>query len=496
MYRDVAYGWDAVQKLDIYLPARKKGQDANPVVFYVHGGLPVAGSKSSREAVTKARWANKNGWAFASIDYHQASDGPTPEASEDVFLAIAAVRGQSDKYRVDSQKIMLLGNATGGYLVSLVALNKDGLARHEIHQSYIRGVAVIDMQASASHEVVEDGPTQLEKLLKQKAKGSAWLSGDSNGLALNHTPPFWLSSTKDELFGENLVKQIAGLGFPAEWHELEEKSRVKVNSKIGKPTDDWTERIQEFYLRCLQDWLILQEGNCALVLSAPHDGGEMPDYIATRTKGVLVRDTAAQEITLRLAENLEQQKLIPFIVTTNLRRKKLDSNRPRAEATQGDPWSAHAWRRYHSEVEMACNAALKIGKGQALLLDLHAQGHPNNWFEIGHAIGASELAELAQSPTSELSPWVNGEYSLGGCIARAGLRAVPSPAIPHPNGEKYFNGGYITRRYRSATHPNSGLRSIQIEMPIEARKKSNRPKTAQQLCTAVVEFINYWQICF
>src|SRR5688500_11638356 len=60
----------------------------------------------------------------------------------------------------------------------------------------------------------------------------------------------------------------------------------------------------------------------------------------------------------------------------------------------------------------------------------------------------------------------NGPNSLGGMLAAAGLRAVPSPADRAPKpADEYFNGGYNT--YRHGSSKGGPIDAIQLEMPVD-----------------------------
>ena len=50
--RDIAYGPDAAQRMDVYLPKRT---EAAPVLFIVHGGAWVAGDKG-RPMWSRTKW--------------------------------------------------------------------------------------------------------------------------------------------------------------------------------------------------------------------------------------------------------------------------------------------------------------------------------------------------------------------------------------------------------------------------------------------------------
>ena len=210
-----------------------------------------------------------------------------------------------------------------------------------------------------------------------------------------------------------------------------------------------------------------------LVLSAPHDGHEKPKSMVDRKEGVKVRDSGVRTIALQLADQIELRcGRRPYVVTTTLHRIKCDMNREIGEAAQGDKDAEAVWQVYHDALAAASEAAQQYGDGQILFLDIHGHGHPNDWIEVGHA------APL------DGSEWISGETSVGAYLTAQGFKAVPSPDIPDPGDEKYFNGGYITRHYRS-----DAVRTIQFELSGPMRKEDKRHDTARRIADALSEFI-------
>ncbi|MGE4620416.1 MAG: sulfatase-like hydrolase/transferase [Planctomycetota bacterium] len=236
------------------------------------------------------------------------------------------------------------------------------------------------------------------------------------------------------------------------------------------------------------DFVDVSVGNIPLVLSAPHGGTVKPIGVPDRTKGTLVRDSSTRELAIELAAAIEKRTgKKPFLVTNRMHRIKMDPNRAIDEATQGGVFAAMVYRTYHKALEDSCQQALKIGGGEALLIDLHGHGHPDDWIEVGHLLGGSQL----EVPDDELKDveWIRGPESIGALLEKVGFQAVPSPRLPHPDGKKFWSGGYITRHYRK-----DGMRTLQFEMPWSVRKKEGRITSVPALAEAIDELMAKWKI--
>jgi len=90
----------------------------HPAVILVHGGGWEAGDKQTYiqpwfPVLTQA------GFAWFSINYRLAPAHKHPAALEDVLTAVAWVRKNAAKYRIDTNRIALMGESAGGHLAAL-----------------------------------------------------------------------------------------------------------------------------------------------------------------------------------------------------------------------------------------------------------------------------------------------------------------------------------------------------------------------------------------
>src|SRR5947209_1075461 len=107
--------------LDISIP---EGKGPFPTAIIVHGGSWIRGDKTTYIKPLKPLLSTA-GYAWFSIDYRLAPAYTFPSPVEDVEAAIRWVRANADKYKVDVNRIVLIGESAGGHLVAMVgARNK------------------------------------------------------------------------------------------------------------------------------------------------------------------------------------------------------------------------------------------------------------------------------------------------------------------------------------------------------------------------------------
>lgn len=122
VHKDVAYGRDPSQTLDVYAP-QTPAQGA-PVIFMVHGGAWAIGDKASSHVVRHkaARWLPR-GLFFVSVNYRMLPEADPLEQARDVARALAFAQQQAVSWGGDAGRFVLMGHSAGAHLVSLLAAN-------------------------------------------------------------------------------------------------------------------------------------------------------------------------------------------------------------------------------------------------------------------------------------------------------------------------------------------------------------------------------------
>jgi len=117
--RDIAYGENAAQKMDVYIPQGARGA---AVVFMVHGGAWFLGDKAAGNVVKKKaeRWLAK-GMIFVSVNYRLMPEARPLEQAEDVATALGKAQELAESWGGDAGRFVVMGHSAGAHLVALLA---------------------------------------------------------------------------------------------------------------------------------------------------------------------------------------------------------------------------------------------------------------------------------------------------------------------------------------------------------------------------------------
>ena len=227
-------------------------------------------------------------------------------------------------------------------------------------------------------------------------------------------------------------------------------------------------------------------GNIPIILSIPHGGDITPSEISNRTYGVTVTDSNTIELGMAISNYLfSKYNIRPYVIINNLKRTKLDANRDKTEAAQGNIFAERAFDEFHYYISSARDEIIKnFNKG--LLFDIHGHGaNPDGFVDlrtwIGYLLTGSELDSsdayidqninidetsiysIINSSDESLSNLIRGPNSLGSIFERNDYTALPSLDSPGPQGMRYFSGGFNTFIY--GTNKNFNFSAIQLEFP-------------------------------
>ncbi len=124
--------------LDIYYPTGVKDY---PTIFWIHGGGLQNGNKHFQEELMD------QGMAIVSINYRLYPRAKAPACIDDAAAALAWVFKNIEKYGGDPSKIFVTGHSAGGYLVSMIGLDKKYLEKYEVDADRVKAYLPLSGQA-------------------------------------------------------------------------------------------------------------------------------------------------------------------------------------------------------------------------------------------------------------------------------------------------------------------------------------------------------------
>lgn len=179
-YSNIAYGTDARQNLDLYLPANTNAS-TTPLLILIHGGGWVEGDKSDFNPFISELQKRLPGYAFASINYRLATSTQNlfPTQENDVKAAVSFLVSKGAEYGY-SNSIGLLGASAGGHLALLQAYK---------YTSPVKVKAVISLFGPTNLASMYSNPPNI---LTQPALTSLLSGTPSTNLALyQQSSPIW-----------------------------------------------------------------------------------------------------------------------------------------------------------------------------------------------------------------------------------------------------------------------------------------------------------------
>ena len=114
---------DSLCRVDISCPADGSRQ---PVILWFHGGSLTGGKRTLPKALCG------KGFVVVSADYRLLPDVRVENCIEDAAAAAAWVIGHIAEYGGDPSRIFVAGHSAGGYLTSMICLDKRWLAPYGI----------------------------------------------------------------------------------------------------------------------------------------------------------------------------------------------------------------------------------------------------------------------------------------------------------------------------------------------------------------------------
>lgn len=133
--KDLSYGPQPRQRLDIYIPPTLS--KPAPVVVFFYGGEWRRGSRKDYAYVGETLAGR--GILTVIADYRLYPEARYPEFLVDSSLAAAWVYKEIEKYCGDPDQLFLMGHSAGAYNAAMVALDERWLGMHDLKPQIIQG---------------------------------------------------------------------------------------------------------------------------------------------------------------------------------------------------------------------------------------------------------------------------------------------------------------------------------------------------------------------
>jgi acetyl esterase/lipase len=136
--RDLSYGEDPRQRLDVYRPqGTEQNERAKPVIVFFHGGRWSFGEKEQYKFVGAALAGR--GFVAMLPNYRLYPQARLAQFGDDAARAIAWAREHAHEYGGDPRRLFVMGHSAGAHLAALVTLDASWLARHGVASEDLAG---------------------------------------------------------------------------------------------------------------------------------------------------------------------------------------------------------------------------------------------------------------------------------------------------------------------------------------------------------------------
>lgn len=215
-FRDIAYGPDYYQKVDVFAPA--EGGTGLPVLLFLHGGGWSGGYKEMLGFMAPAVVALNA--VFVSVSYRLVPESPYPAAVDDTADAVAWAYRHIARHGGDPGRLHLGGHSAGAQLAALVALRGDLLAGRGLPRGVVRSATSVsgplDLVFDARRKEHQADIRMRDRFIGRPADIAA-----ANPIAHvhEHAPPFYISVGQEDFpsiidSGSRMAAVLAARGVP------------------------------------------------------------------------------------------------------------------------------------------------------------------------------------------------------------------------------------------------------------------------------------------
>lgn len=199
-YTNVAYGTDAAQKMDVYLPAGRTS-DTTKTMILIHGGAWSSGDKTDFAAFVDTLKTRMPSYAIININY-RLSNGTAnlfPTQEMDVKAAYEFIYSKRTDYKI-SDKFVLMGASAGGHLALLQANKYNTPVRPKVVVDFFGPSDMVDLYNNPASVIIP--PTAVAQIVGATPTSNPTLYAQSspvNYINSNSPPTIMLHGGLDPL---------------------------------------------------------------------------------------------------------------------------------------------------------------------------------------------------------------------------------------------------------------------------------------------------------
>lgn len=263
--RDLSYGPDPLQRMDLAVPATRHFS----TVLFVHGGSLTSGDKSDEDYRGVCAPFVAAGIGCANVNYRLGPAASWPAPAEDVAAAVAWIRANVGARGGDPDKLFLAGHSSGAMLVALVGTDERYLAKWGLKTKDLRGV--IPMGSIMWDEELEQalklqGRDRVEAAFGRDPDSRMYVNLDTyqDHWPIRHVraglPPFLFLIAESEQeqppvlkTNKKFAEDARALGNSAEYKVLPGRTHYSAIRKLGEPGDPTFAIVRDFVRRLSGD---------------------------------------------------------------------------------------------------------------------------------------------------------------------------------------------------------------------------------------------------
>ncbi len=238
--RDVAYGTDPRQRLDIFLPRQTDLRDL-PVLLFMHGGAWTHGTKDwcGFMAPPIARQPA----IFVSVGYRLIPTVSFPAPVLDCIAALRWITKHITEHGGSPHRLFVGGHSAGGQIAALMALRKDWLAQGGLSMDAIKGCFCL----AATHNRRMINPAIAPDHV-QPEPPDAIASDSPLSMAAGATVPFFiawggLDDDRLERTGRQMIAALTSTGCEVRSLVLPDCDHFSVHLNTQHRDDPWVRQV-------------------------------------------------------------------------------------------------------------------------------------------------------------------------------------------------------------------------------------------------------------